>query len=60
MGTVQEALSVQHMIHLRGPLQPEDKHINQANTCAINPLLSEFKMEKKPEHRQEENALKGT
>ncbi len=53
------ALSAQHMIHIRGPLQPEDQRISQANTCTINPLLSEFKMEKQSTS-EEQNALKGT
>lgn len=53
------AISAQHVIHLRGLLQPEDQHITQASTCAINPPLSEFKMEKQSTS-EEENALKGT
>lgn len=57
--TVKGAISAQHVIHQRGRLQPEDQHITQANTCAINPLLSEFKMEKRSTS-EEENALKGT
>lgn len=44
------AVSAQHVIHLRGLLQPEDLCITQANMCAIKPPLSEFKMEK-TEHK---------
>lgn len=53
------AISAQDAIHLKGPLLPEDQHITPASTCAINPQLSDFKMEKQSASG-EENALKGT
>ena len=57
--TVNGVITAQHVIHLRDPLQPKEQHITQANTHAISPLLSEFKMEKQCTS-EEENALKGT
>lgn len=50
---------MQDAIHLKGPLLPEDQHITPASTYAINPQLSDFKMEKQSASG-EENALKGT
>lgn len=49
----------QRVIHLKGRLLPDDRHITPASTCAINPQLSDFKMEKHGASG-EENALKGT
>lgn len=54
--TAKGTLSAQHMIQ---PFLPEYQGITQANTCPINPLLSEFKMEKQSTS-EEENALRGT
>lgn len=49
----------QRVIHLKGRLLPGDRRITPAGTCAINPQLSDFKMEKHGASG-EENALKST
>lgn len=58
-GKERGGIRAQRVIHLKGRLLPDDQRITPASTCAINPQLSDFKMEKHSASG-EENALKGT